>query len=43
MFWAILWVVRDVRAQFLRNHGWPSRLDMVEGLEVGGKLVALDR
>lgn len=32
-----------VRAQFLRNHGWPSRPDMVEGLEVGRKLVALDR
>ncbi len=33
----------DVRAQFLRNHGWPSRPDMVEGLEVGRKLVALGR
>jgi len=34
---------RGVRAQFLRNHGWPSRPDVVEGLEVGRKLVALGR
>jgi len=27
----------------LWNHGWPSRPDMVEGLEVGRKLVALGR
>jgi hypothetical protein len=31
--------VFDVRAQSHRNHGWSSRSDMVEGLEVGRKLV----
>lgn len=36
MFWTY---VRNVRAQSLRNHGWPSRPDVVEGLEVGRKLV----
>ncbi len=30
-------IVGDVRAQPLRNHGWSSRPDVVEGLEVGRK------
>lgn len=32
-------VAGDVRAQPRRNHGWSSRPEMAEGLEVGGKLV----
>ena len=30
-------IVGDVRAQIQRNHGWSSRPDVVEGLEVGRK------
>ena len=35
----VLGLARGVRAQSLRTHGWPSRPEMGEGLEVGRKLV----